>query len=61
MEFVYKEMFPMGKDTTEYHLLTKDYVSVEKFGDKEFLKVDPEGLSLLAREAMHDVSFMLRH
>ena len=32
MEFVYKEMFPMGKDTTEYHLLTKDYVSVEKFG-----------------------------
>ena len=50
----------MGKDTTEYHLLTKDYVSVEKFGDKEFLKVDPEGLRLLARQAMHDVSFMLR-
>ena len=60
MEFVYKEMFPMGKDTTEYHLLTKEYVSVEKFGDKEFLKVDPEGLRLLARQAMHDVSFMLR-
>ena len=60
MEFVYKEMFPMGKDTTEYHLLTKDYVSVEKFGDKEFLKVDPEGLRFLARQAMHDVSFMLR-
>ncbi|MBQ2133427.1 MAG: fumarate hydratase, partial [Bacteroidales bacterium] len=50
----------MGKDTTEYHLLTKEYVSVEKFGDKEFLKVDPEGLRLLARQAMHDVSFMLR-
>ena len=36
MEFVYKEMFPMGKDTTEYHLLTKEYVSVEKFGDKGY-------------------------
>ena len=60
MEFNYVEMFPLGKDTTQYHLLTKDYVSVEKLGDKEFLKVDPEGLRFLARQAFHDVSFMLR-
>ena len=30
-------MFPMGKDSTEYYLLTKDYVSVENFDGKEVL------------------------
>ena len=28
MEFKYNEMFPLGEDTTKYHLLTKEYVSV---------------------------------
>ena len=27
-EFIYQEPFPVGKDTTEYRLLTKDYVKV---------------------------------
>ena len=27
-EFKYQPMFEHGKDTTEYYLLTKDYVSV---------------------------------
>ena len=26
--FKYQPMFPLGEDTTEYYLLTKDYVSV---------------------------------
>ena len=43
--FKYQEMFPMGKDSTEYYLLTKDYVSVENFDGKEVLKVDPEALT----------------
>ncbi len=60
MEFEYNEMFPMGKDTTEYRLVTKDYVSTFKCGDQEMLKVDPEGLRLIARQAFHDVAFMLR-
>ena len=60
MEFKYQEMFPLGKDKTEYHLLTKDYVSVAQFEGKEILKIDVEALRLLARQAMHDVSFMLR-
>ena len=58
--FKYQEMFPLGKDTTEYYLLTKEYVSVEKFGDKEILKVEPEALTRLANAAMRDVSFLLR-
>jgi hydro-lyases, Fe-S type, tartrate/fumarate subfamily, alpha region/hydro-lyases, Fe-S type, tartrate/fumarate subfamily, beta region len=53
-------MFPLGKDTTEYHLLTKEYVSVKEFNGKEMLMVDPEGLRLLSRQAFHDVAFMLR-
>lgn len=60
MEFEYNEMFPLGKDTTQYHLLTKDYVSVVEFEGKEMLKVDPAGITYLTKQAFHDVSFMLR-
>lgn len=60
MEFEYNEMFPLGEDTTKYHLLTKDYVSTAAFEGREMLKVDPEGLRFLAKQAFHDVSFMLR-
>ena len=58
--FKYQEMFPLGKDTTEYYLLTSDYVKVEKFGDKEMLVVDPQALTVLAQQATHDNAFMLR-
>lgn len=58
--FKYQEMFPLGKDKTEYRLLTKDYVSTTKFEGKGMLKIDPEALTLLAQEAFHDVNFMLR-
>ncbi len=60
MDFEYNEMFPMGPDKTEYHLLTKDYVSTTQFEGKEIVRVDSEGLRLLARQAFHDVAFMLR-
>jgi len=59
-EFVYQDPFPLGPDTTKYRLLTKDHVSVGLFEGRELLKVAPEGLALLAREAMRDVSFLLR-
>ena len=59
-EFKYQEPFPLGKDKTEYYLLTKDYVSVSEFEGQEILKVEPEGLTKLARTAMRDCSFLLR-
>lgn len=59
-EFKYQEPFPMGEDTTEYRLLTKEHVSVEECCGRKILKVTPEGLNLLAREAFRDVSFYLR-
>lgn len=59
-EFKYQKPFPVGKDKTEYYLLTKDYVSVEHFGDKEMLCIEPEALRLMSKVAFHDVSFYLR-
>ncbi|MDD6209018.1 MAG: fumarate hydratase [Bacteroidales bacterium] len=58
--FKYQAPFPMGKDTTEYYLLTKDYVSVSEFEGKEVLKIEAEGLTLMAKQAMRDVAFLLR-
>ena len=47
--FEYQHPFPLGKDTTEYRLLTADYVSVEGCVGRRILRVDPRGLELLAR------------
>ena len=58
--FSYSDLLPIGEDTTKYRLLTKAGVSVEKLGDKEFLTVTPEALTLLTETAMHDISHYLR-
>ena len=58
--FKYQPMFPLGEDTTEYYLLTKDYVSVSEFEGKPILKIEKEGLTAMANAAFRDVSFMLR-
>jgi fumarate hydratase class I len=60
VDFVYQDPFPVSEDTSDYRLLTKDFVSLEKFGDKRCLVIRPEGLTVLARAAMRDVSFFLR-
>ena len=59
-EFKYAPMFQLGKDTTEYYLLTKDYVSVGEFEGQPILKVQPEGLTRMINQAFRDVSFLLR-
>lgn len=58
--FRYQEMFPVSADTTEYYLLTSDYVKTENWNGHEMLVVDPEALTVLARQATHDNAFMLR-
>lgn len=58
--FRYQEMFPMSADTTEYYHLTSDYVKTEDWNGHEMLVVDPEALTVLARQATHDNAFMLR-
>ena len=59
-EFFYQDPLPLSKDDTPYRLLTKEYVSVAKFDGKDILKIEPEALTLLANEAIRDVSFLLR-
>ena len=59
-EFIYEKPFQIERDSTKYRLLTKDYVEVAEEGGRKILKVDPEGLELLAKEAVSDLSFYLR-
>jgi len=58
--FLYQDPLPLGADDTEYRLLTKDGVSTASFEGREILKVAPESLAYLAREAFHDTNFFLR-
>jgi fumarate hydratase class I len=61
-DFTYQEPFPLEKDETRYRKIegSETFVSTDRFIDQEILKIDPEGLTTLAKEAMKDVSFMLR-
>ena len=60
-EYRYQDPFPIGDDhETRFRLVTKDGISVAQFEGQEILKVSPETLALLAKEAMRDVSFLLR-
>jgi len=60
MDFIYQDAYPILKDTTEYRKITSDFVKVETHGNREVLTIDPQGIALLAEEALSDVSFMLR-
>ena len=53
-------MFQLGKDDTEYYLLSKEGVSTGEFEGKTILKVAPEALTMLANQAFRDVNFLLR-
>ena len=59
-EFKYQPMFEHGVDNTEYELVSKDYVKVIECDGRKILKVEPEGLAVLAKRAYQDVSFYLR-
>jgi fumarate hydratase, class I len=59
-EFAYQTPFPLGADTTEYRNLGKEFVSTATFEGEEILKIQPEALTLVAREALRDVSFLYR-
>ena len=48
-EFIYQEPFPVGEDTTEYRLLTKEYVKVVECDGRKILKVDPKGFGRSCR------------
>ena len=59
-QFSYSDLLPIGEDKTKYRNIGKDGVSVIKLGDREFLQVSPEALTLLTETAIHDISHYLR-
>jgi fumarate hydratase class I len=58
--FQYQEMLPTGSDDTPFRLLTKDHVSTFEAAGQRFLRVEPQALTLLTREAMRDIAHLLR-
>ena len=58
--FTYQEPFPLGPDSTIYRFLSKEGVRAGDFEGTPVLKVEPGALTFLARQALHDCSFMLR-
>ncbi|RPD98018.1 fumarate hydratase [Candidatus Pantoea deserta] len=58
--FYYQDPFPLSHDDTQYYLLTREHVSVASFEGQDVLKVEPQALTLMAQQAFHDASFMLR-
>src|SRR5262245_60331208 len=59
-DFRFQPPLPVGPDTTSYRQLTTEHVSTATFEGQPILKVAPAALTLLAREAIHDVSHLLR-
>src|SRR3984893_11001183 len=61
MDFAHSSLLPVGPDTTEYRLLTTDGIDVvDGPGGRRFLTVEPEILTSLTDEAMHDIAHFLR-
>lgn len=60
VDFHYQEMFPLGEDETTYRLLAADHVAVKSFEGVDIVKIEREGLTLLAETAFRDVSHFLR-
>ncbi len=59
-DFAYSDILPVGPDTTEYRLVSTDGVSTTEVDGHTLLKVDPEAIRALTREAMHDIAHYLR-
>ena len=59
-DFNYSDLLPVGKDQTEYRLVTTEGVSTFQAEGMEFLKVAPAALEKLTSEAIHDINHYLR-
>lgn len=59
-EWTYSPLFQLSDSETAYRKLSSDHVQVIDAGGQEVLRVDPKGLELLCREAMHDIAHLLR-
>lgn len=58
--FHFEPLFDLGKDETQYRLLTSEHVKTRSFEGQDVLCVDPAALTLLSSQAFHDINFFLR-
>ena len=58
--FHFQPLFELGPDETPYRQLSTSGVSTVTLDGHEFLRVEPDVLRLLAREAFDDISHLLR-
>ncbi|MEI6404069.1 MAG: fumarate hydratase, partial [Actinomycetota bacterium] len=59
-EFAFTELLPLDHDDTPYRLVSTEGVAMVDTPLGPFLRVDPAALTLLTREAMHDIAHFLR-
>ncbi|MCZ6558169.1 MAG: fumarate hydratase [SAR324 cluster bacterium] len=59
-DFNYTEPFPLGEDKTTYRKLTSEHVSGADFEGTAVLKVAPQALEELSRQALSDVNYFYR-
>jgi fumarate hydratase class I len=59
-DFQYQPLLPTEKADTPYRCLSTDFVSESEFEGQPILKVESEGLTLLAQKAMIDIAYYLR-
>ena len=59
-DFDYSPLLPTSGDDTPYRHISSEHVTTLEVDGRQFIKVAPEGLTLLAQEAMADVSHLLR-
>jgi fumarate hydratase class I len=59
-DFNYTDLLPLGPDTREYRLVSDAGVAPRSALDREFLEVEPEALTRLTAQAMHDIAHLLR-
>lgn len=61
VDSMFSELFPLTEDdTTAYTRISTDYVETGHFNGQHLVLVAQEGLRFLAKEAMRDVSHLLR-
>ena len=58
--FIFNELFNLGKEEVKYRLVDSDHVEITKFKGNEILSVEAEGLTKLAAEAYYDTAHFLR-
>lgn len=55
--FIWQEPYLQNKDGTEYTLISDQHITVTELDGEEVIKIAPEALTLLARQAFYEASF----